>query len=172
MEEFIKKLDPKHPATVFPLVETSSLKSYINNELVIPGLGISDATDKELDTIAGFPIGAQPLFAGMISVRAQIGWSTHGHSAVDVNIYSSGGPGTEVIRGNVENTRVGEFLREYIDVDVEAVTKELKKKLVKKTRTQEQEALLNSMASGGATLDHWIAHETGERERFEVGSES
>jgi len=36
----------------------------------------------------------QPIFAGwllsdMISRRTQVGWSTHGHTAVDVNIYSS-----------------------------------------------------------------------------------
>jgi alkaline phosphatase len=65
----------------------------------------------------------------MVSLRAHIGWSTHGHSAVDVNIYSSGGAGTEKIRGNVENTDVGKFLRSYLDVDVDSVTKELREKM-------------------------------------------
>ena len=64
----------------------------------------------------------------MVSVRAQIGWSTQGHSAVDVNIYSSGGPGTDQIRGNVENIQVGKFLREYLNVDVKAITQELNDK--------------------------------------------
>ena len=40
----------------------------------------------------------------MVSDRAHVGWSTKGHSAIDVHIYSSGGPGTEKLRGNVENT--------------------------------------------------------------------
>jgi alkaline phosphatase len=65
----------------------------------------------------------------MVSLRARIGWSTHGHSAVDVNVYSSGGPGTERIRGNVENTEVGEFLRDYLEVDVDEITKELRQKM-------------------------------------------
>jgi alkaline phosphatase len=65
----------------------------------------------------------------MVSLRARLGWSTHGHSAVDVNVYSSGGPGTERIRGNVENTDVGKFLREYLNVDVDEITKELKDKM-------------------------------------------
>jgi alkaline phosphatase len=65
----------------------------------------------------------------MVSERAHIGWSTHGHSAVDVNIYSSGGTAAEKIRGNVENTDVGRFLAEYLSVDVEEITKELESKL-------------------------------------------
>lgn len=65
-----------------------------------------------------------------MSQRARIGWSTHGHSAVDVNIYSSGGKAAEAIHGNVENTDVGKFLASYLDVDVEAITKELEEKLV------------------------------------------
>ncbi|OTB20723.1 hypothetical protein K445DRAFT_72289 [Daldinia sp. EC12] len=105
------------------------LKKYINEELVKPGLGIHDASDEELTTLALSPEQAQYSFAHMISIRAQIGWSTHGHSAVDVNIYSSGGPGTEAIRGNVENTDVGKYLREYLNVDVDAITKELNEKL-------------------------------------------
>ena len=65
----------------------------------------------------------------MVSMRARIGWSTHGHSAVDVNIYSSGGAAAEKIRGNVENTDIGKFLSAYLDVDVEEITKELEDKL-------------------------------------------
>ena len=65
----------------------------------------------------------------MISRRARVGWSTHGHSAVDVNIYSSGGEAADKIRGNVENTDVGVFLREYLGVDVTDITEELREKL-------------------------------------------
>ncbi|KAI1423551.1 alkaline phosphatase [Xylaria sp. FL1777] len=129
------------------------LKHYINEELVIPGLGISDATDEELAALVLYPELAQPAFAEMTSVRAQIGWSTHGHSAVDVNIYSSGGPGTDALRGNVENTDVGEFLREYLSVDVDAVTKELNEKMSSvRTETVLDEA-------GMAGQDHWAVHE-------------
>ncbi|PTB81671.1 hypothetical protein M440DRAFT_698, partial [Trichoderma longibrachiatum ATCC 18648] len=73
------------------------------------------------------------IFSAMISLRAHVGWSTHGHTAVDVNIYSSGGPGTQALRGNVENTDVGKFLRRYLDVGdvVEDITKELREKTEK-----------------------------------------
>lgn len=90
------------------------------------GLGITDAEDNEIKAILDTPLVASPIFANMISKRAQIGWSTHGHSGVDVNIYGS--KGSEKLIGNHENTDVGKFLREYLDVDVEAITKELNKK--------------------------------------------
>lgn len=96
---------------------------------MISGLGITDARDYELEKLATDPAYAIWTFSKMISQRARIGWSTHGHSAVDVNIYSSGGPHAEDIHGNVENTDVGKFLRNYLDVDVKAITEELKEKM-------------------------------------------
>jgi alkaline phosphatase len=45
--------------------------------------------------------------------------------AVDVNIYGSAG--TEVLRGNHENTDIGEFIKEYLELDLASVTKKLKK---------------------------------------------
>lgn len=102
------------------------LEEFVRNVLVKDGLGILDPTDVEINTILGYPMVASSIFAYMISKRAQIGWSTHGHSAVDVNIYGS--KGTEVLRGNHENTDVGKFLRDYLNVDVEAITRELNEK--------------------------------------------
>jgi alkaline phosphatase len=40
-----------------------------------------------------------------------------------VNIYGSAG--ADALIGNHENTEIGEFLREYLDVDVKAITEEL-----------------------------------------------
>jgi alkaline phosphatase len=64
----------------------------------------------------------------MVSRRAQTGWSTHGHSGADVNIYASSPEAAKDLQGNHENTDVGVFLREYLGVDVDAITKELKEK--------------------------------------------
>ncbi|KAJ6439938.1 repressible alkaline phosphatase precursor [Purpureocillium lavendulum] len=114
-----------------PPLSQPDLKTWINSELVVPGLGISDATDEELTLLAADPDGATNTFAAIISLRAHIGWSTHGHTAVDVNVYSSGGSGADKIRGNVENTDVGKFLSQYLDVDVDAITKELRDKTVR-----------------------------------------
>lgn len=96
---------------------------------MIPGLGIADARDFELKELSSDPEHAIYTFSRMISQRARIGWSTHGHSAVDVNIYSSGGPLAEDLHGNVENTQVGQFLRKFLDVDVDKITDELRDKM-------------------------------------------
>jgi alkaline phosphatase len=101
------------------------LKEYIVS-LVQKGLGIQDASDAEIQSLIDQPLLSVYTFADMISRRAQIGWSTHGHSAVDVNIYGSAG--TDALRGNHENTEIGVFLRKYLDVDVDAITEELVKK--------------------------------------------
>lgn len=155
--EFLARKLQKHLLS-FPAETTlakSKLKSYIN-DLVKSGLGIYDATDSELEEIVVAPNSAQPLLAAIISKRAEIGWSTHGHSAVDVNIYSSGGPGTDAIRGNVENTEIGKFLRDFIDVDVEALTKELQEKFGRKP---EAALALDAAKLSSGEHDHWAAHE-------------
>jgi alkaline phosphatase len=45
-----------------------------------------------------------------------------------VNIYTSSPKLAAALIGNHENTEVGKFLRDYLDVDVEAITKELNEK--------------------------------------------
>lgn len=150
-------------------IPIDELKKWINEELVVPGLGITDATEEELMAAALYPVAARSVLAKMISDRAQIGWSTHGHSAVDVNIYSSGGPGTDALRGNVENTDVGRFLREYLDVDVDAVTQELREKrdAAKRLGEQSESVVVEEMEFQPQTQDHWAAHEELEAHRLE-----
>lgn len=92
------------------------------------GLGIFDATKDEIENLAQDPATALYQYADMVSRRSQTGWSTHGHSAADVNIYTSDPKAAAALIGNHENTEVGEFLRNYLDVDVGAVTKELREK--------------------------------------------
>ena len=121
--EYLARKLNKHLATSSP--STTDLKEYITTELILNGLGINDPTDTEIQQLIDYPLLAAYIFANIISYRAQIGWSTHGHSAVDVNIYGS--KGTEVLHGNHENIEVGKFLRDYLDVDVKPITKKLRK---------------------------------------------
>ena len=113
-----------------PKHKREDLESFVRNELIEKGLGIHDATDEEVNRLIDHsdPWPASYLFADMISRRAQVGWTTHGHSAVDVNVYASNPDHARPLIGNHENTEVGKFLADYLDVDVDAVTKELKKK--------------------------------------------
>jgi alkaline phosphatase len=92
------------------------------------GLGVDDASDEEISLLVQRPEIAPYTFADIVSRRAQTGWTTHGHSGADVNIYASDPRDAKALVGNHENTEVGDFLRNYLDVDVEAITKELKDK--------------------------------------------
>lgn len=95
---------------------------------IVDGLGIKDFSDEEVKGFADKPERALYQYADMISRRAQSGWSTHGHSGADVNIYTSDKVGAQDLVGNHENTEVGQFLRKYLGVDVDAITKELREK--------------------------------------------
>ncbi|OCL12810.1 alkaline phosphatase-like protein [Glonium stellatum] len=131
----------------------SDTTSYVQNA-VAEGLGIHDASDAEISALVETPDLAAILFADMISRRSQTGWSTHGHSAADVNIYTSSRSAAAPLIGNHENTEVGEFLRNYLDVDVEAITKELKEKGV----------LFDTLGADGKSVS-WMGRlpEVGER---------
>jgi alkaline phosphatase len=105
--------------------EKEELREFLE-EQVKDGLGIHDFHDDEIKTLLDEPDRAAYAFADMVSRRAQIGWSTHGHSAADVNIYASAPHAALALVGNHENTEVGKFLRDYLAVNVEAVTRDLK----------------------------------------------
>lgn len=129
---------------------SKDLKTYINEHLLQQGLGVHDATDDEINSILHHsdPWPASYIFADIVSRRAQVGWSTHGHSgkpsyqtcsndsqsfltiptAVDVNIYTSCPTKAKALVGNHENTEIGDFIRTYLDLDLKTITKELKQK--------------------------------------------
>ena len=103
-------------------------KTNFIQDSIEDGLGIYDYTDAEITALVKDPLTALYQYANMISKRSQSGWTTHGHSAADVNIYSSDMEATMALVGNHENTEVGDFLRDYLGVDVAAVTEELLEK--------------------------------------------
>lgn len=103
---------------------SAAIAAWVKNA-VTTSLGIHDATPAELDALTTQPATAPYTFADMVSRRSQTGWSTHGHSAADVNIFASDPRAASPLVGNHENTEVGEFLRSYLGVDVAAVTEEL-----------------------------------------------
>jgi alkaline phosphatase len=122
----------------------SKQRAYIRKTLLEEDLGVTDATDEEVESILHPDPQVSPtyVFADIVSRRAQIGWSTHGHSgktsrtylpipkltcipAVDVNIYASSSQAAWPLMGNHENIEVGHFLADYLDLDVGAVTKQL-----------------------------------------------
>ncbi|KAL7267394.1 vacuolar alkaline phosphatase [Rhizina undulata] len=130
---------------------------YLENSILGP-LGVTDVSMDELENLKSHKSFSAYVLADMISRRAQIGWSTHGHSAVDVNIYGTK-VAKKILDGNHENTEVGDFLRNYLEVDVEAITKQLQKEGVGKVRVQGGEDVgwmgrtLEQLGKGGLVVD-------------------
>ncbi|EGF84160.1 hypothetical protein BATDEDRAFT_15519 [Batrachochytrium dendrobatidis JAM81] len=61
---------------------------------------------------------------GIVSSWAGLGWSTHGHSAVDVNLYAYGANSKDLF-GNHENTDIGNFIIKNLNLDLAKVTQDL-----------------------------------------------
>ncbi|EDO18171.1 hypothetical protein Kpol_1031p79 [Vanderwaltozyma polyspora DSM 70294] len=105
-------------------------RNYIKNDIFESGLGIFDYTENDINEILGFidDNDIQDKLNEMVSVRAEIGWTTHGHSAVDVNIYAYANREKawfnilSHLQGNHENIEIGKFMADYLDLDLDHVT--------------------------------------------------
>ena len=103
-----------------------SLRKYITREILARGLGVRDATDAELDDIerphlVGDVATTAWAIAKVLSVRARVGYTTHGHTAADVLIFGHG-RGVESMKGNHENIEIGRFLMRQLDVTLDRTT--------------------------------------------------
>ena len=131
----------------FPHIDDDKkLDKFIRDEILEGGLGVYDASKEEIQNLKNSKMVAGYALADIVSRRAQIGWcksylqikintistnkkfplpvATHGHSAVDVNIYGIGAALSK-LSSNHENTEVGNFLKDYLELDLDAVTQEL-----------------------------------------------
>lgn len=110
------------------------LKAFIEVVIFRAGLGIFDYKRSDVSKLLKLKTFAlvENYLNEMVSVRSQIGWSTHGHTAVDVNIY--GYANTEAgkkfmldnLLGNHENIEVGKFWQKLTGSDLDKVTEMLK----------------------------------------------
>lgn len=109
----------------------SKIEDFIKYEILEKDLGIYDYTDNDVETLIHLGDNAnavQDKLNDMVSFRAQIGWTTHGHSAVDVNIYAYTNKKTtwsyilESLQGNHENIEIGHFLENYLELNLSKVT--------------------------------------------------
>ena len=87
--------------------------------------GISDLSPREVAIIKNKPANEMNYAVGlMISERAYLGWTTHGHTGVDVNLFTYL-PGDERITGTLDNTDIALISAGVWGIDLEAVTKQL-----------------------------------------------
>ncbi|PRT56443.1 Repressible alkaline phosphatase [Wickerhamiella sorbophila] len=109
---------------------------YIKHEILGPkGLNLSEIHRDDIRRVIHNRKNAQDVLSEILSVRAQIGWSTHGHTAVDVNVYGYAKDVSrlDVLRGGNENIEFATFVSEYLDLDLGVITDKLHSKLSNQT---------------------------------------
>ncbi|OWB63482.1 hypothetical protein B5S29_g4464 [[Candida] boidinii] len=108
------------------------LKKFIKNEILENILKIYDYTEEDINNLIKFKSNSLYYINNMVSTRAQIGWSTHGHSAVDVNIYGYSNTNNgkyllnKYLNGNHENIEIGKFMEFITNSDLNKITELIK----------------------------------------------
>ncbi|KAG0267663.1 hypothetical protein BGZ95_002791 [Linnemannia exigua] len=104
-------------------------EQFVRSEILGLGLGITDPTPQEIAFLSSKDVDylkVLPFLGHAISRRANLGWTTLGHTGVDVNLYATG-DGFGELRGNHENTEIGEVMSNYLKVDLSYITRKLQK---------------------------------------------
>ncbi|TPX70827.1 alkaline phosphatase [Spizellomyces sp. 'palustris'] len=101
--------------------------SFITETVLKNWMNVTDATTDEIETLTKtISVGDLTNALGeILSKRAQLGWATHGHSAVDVNLYAYGLNAAE-LAGNHENTEISDFIVRQLGLNLEAITIKLR----------------------------------------------
>ncbi|MCV9947922.1 alkaline phosphatase [Paenibacillus sp. BT-177] len=87
--------------------------------------GITDLTDEEVKTIKNAKEGSMNYAVGpMISKRANIGWTTGGHTGGDVVLYTYA-PNGDRPSGVIDNTDVNKYMTRVLGLDLDTVSKQL-----------------------------------------------
>ena len=94
-------------------------------EVMATWYGISDLTAEEEALIKSTAASRMNYAVGpMISKRAFLGWTTHGHTGQDVNLFTYL-PGDGRITGTLDNTEIALICAGVWGIDLQAVTKQL-----------------------------------------------
>jgi alkaline phosphatase len=99
------------------------------SNIIYDMMGVDDVTENELKYIVESRVGRSSMelanyLAKMVSHRAKIAWTTHGHSGVDVNLYAYG-KHAKLFQGSKENTEVGRLVEKIMNIDLDELTKRL-----------------------------------------------
>lgn len=104
---------------------------FVKNTLFEDWLGITDYTKEDVKQVLYLieektSSLIQDYINNMVSVRARIGFTTHGHSAIDVNTYLHANSkhllnyAFEKVHGNRENTEFGQLVVDYLNLNMTA----------------------------------------------------
>ena len=88
--------------------------------------GITDLTAEEIEAIKETKNGRMNATVGpMIAKRANIGFTTGGHTGEDVPLYVYASGGVDQLTGTIENTDLARYMEKVMGVSLEATTRQL-----------------------------------------------
>lgn len=130
-------------------------------KIVAANTWIKDLTDEEAQLIFdgdGSSYGREGGYNAVISKRLLVGWSGHGHSAVDVGVWAYG-PITDLVKGQIDNTQIAKASAQIIGVNLAEASAALQTKYIypkfKITRSNEVLYPAKSLAAAlGATVSY------------------
>lgn len=88
--------------------------------------GIDDLTDEEINQIKDTESGSMNYTVGpMIAKRANIGFTTKGHTGEDVTLYVYAPESVDLLTGVIENTDIAKYIEKAMGLNLEETSKEL-----------------------------------------------
>ncbi|WP_019533055.1 alkaline phosphatase [Paenibacillus ginsengihumi] len=96
-------------------------------QIVAENTWINDLSDEEAARILegdGSSYAREGAYNAVVSKRLLVGWSGHGHSAVDVGVWAYG-PIADLVKGQIDNTQIAVQSAKVIGADLEAATAKL-----------------------------------------------
>lgn len=95
-------------------------------EVMAKYFGITDLTEEEVTAIKETENGYMNYTVGpMIAKRANIGFTTGGHTGEDVTLYVYAPDGIDQLTGTVENTDIARYMEKVLGISLEDATKQL-----------------------------------------------
>ncbi|KAI5951117.1 PHO8 [Candida jiufengensis] len=120
--------------------KSKKFETFIKKDILEKSMGITDYTKTDVESIIENSTNPEKvlfILNNILSIRAQIGWTTHGHSAVDVNIYAhtnsqqllkllKSRKSYEGLTGNHENIEIGAFMESITGSNLNQITEMIK----------------------------------------------
>jgi alkaline phosphatase len=107
--------------------DAAARKAYVQNEILAKGFGIQNASAQDIQATLVDTTDARALaevFGDIVSKEAYLGWTTHGHSAIDVPLYAFGRESAQ-LRGSHKHTDLNKFVVDFLGLNLNAVTSRL-----------------------------------------------
>ncbi|WP_230633159.1 alkaline phosphatase [Paenibacillus athensensis] len=101
-------------------------------KIVADNIGFTDLTDEEVNLILAGDGSSYKRAGGynaVVSKRLAVGWTGHGHTAVDVGVWAYG-PIATLVKGDIDNTDIAKNSAKVIGADLQVASGELQAKYV------------------------------------------